>query len=125
MLGRGQEGVGEALEGGALLLAGRRAPEFVFVAFDGVGALAPRGGYDQGFADAAGEQGVALGQKVDLARGVPPGEDEGVLGRMLGDGDRQGGKLGEFVVDGQEQFAGVVFPVEQHGGARCRALRCG
>ena len=39
-----------------------------------------RGGHDQGFADALGEQGVAPGQKLDLARGVPPGQDEGVLG---------------------------------------------
>ena len=42
---------------------------------------------------------------------------------MFVDGDSQRGQFGEFVVDGEEQFAGAVFPVEQDGGV-C-AAPCG
>ena len=56
-------------------------------------------GHDQRFAHALGEQGVAPGQKLDLARGVPPGQDEGVLGGILVDGGGQRGQFTEFAVE--------------------------
>ena len=70
-----------------------------------------------------GEQGVAPAQEVDLARGVPPGKDHGILRRMLGDGGRQCGKLGELAVQRDQQFAGAVLPVKQDG--RALAAPCG
>ena len=71
----------------------------------------------RGSAICDGEQGVAPRQEVDLARGVPPGQDQGILGRMLDDGDRQCGKFGKLAVERDEQFAGAVLPVEQDGRA--------
>ena len=74
------EGIGEALEFAPFLILGLGAPELVFVFADGVFAGAPGGGDDQGFAHMAVEEGVAPGQELDLARGVPPAQDQGVLG---------------------------------------------
>ena len=100
-----------------LFIIGPGAPEFVFVFADGLHAVTPYHRHDQGFGDMRVEQGVAPAQEVDLARGVPPGQDQGILGRMLVDGGRQCGKFGELAVHRDEQFAGAVLPVKQDGRA--------
>jgi len=61
------------------------------------------------------EQGVSPAQKVDLARGVPPGQYHGIPGGMLVNGQSQLGQFGELAVRGDDEFAGAVFPVKQHG----------
>ena len=38
--------------------------------------------------------------------------------RVFVDGDSQRGQFGEFVVDGDDQFAAAVFPAEQDGRGR-------
>ncbi len=110
--GFGQEGIGEAAEFAPLLFARGIAPEPLFVFADGIGAIVPGGRHDQGFAHARGEQGVAPGEQPDLARGVPPGKDDGVFWRMLVDGSGKRGQFAQPAVGRADQLAGAVLPVE-------------
>ena len=88
-----KEGVGEALEFAPLFLAWPGVPELIFVFADGVCTGAPGGGNNQGFSHMAVEEGVAFGQELDLARGVPPAEDQCILGCVFVDGGSQGGQF--------------------------------
>ena len=116
--GFGDEGVGKALEVALFFSRGRGAPELVFVVADRVAVGEPGRGEDEGFVQVGAEQGVARGQQFDLARGVPPGQDACILPCVFVDGDSQRGQFGEFVVDGDDQFAAAVFPAEQDGRGR-------
>ncbi|RAN86189.1 hypothetical protein B5P41_30730, partial [Bacillus sp. SRB_28] len=92
-VGFGKQGIGKALEAAPLFIRGRSPPEFVFVFADGLHAVSPYHRHDQGLGNVGLEQGVATRQEVEASRGVPPSQDQGILGRMLTDSGRQCGKL--------------------------------
>ena len=62
------------------------------------------------------EEGVARGQELDLARGVPPGQDQGILACVFVDGGCQGGQFIEFAVNGGDAVRWCGSPSENEYG---------